>query len=245
MIEMRSSSAGAGEVRAGDRVVEVTDERHPLAAEALQLIADSFPPHDRHPMAELRSEIAEKRLELLTAYDFHLLALVGEDGQVVAANAGVYLAGVNAGFISYLAVHPDVRGRRLGRRVRTELVKVFRADARRNGRDELAWVLGEIRIDSPWLRGLVRHGGAIPFDLTYYHPGMTPGVTRVPYVLYREPIGDHRAELPAQEVRRIIYAIWRRAYRVRYPLERDGFAAMIRELEGREWVSAHPEVMGA
>jgi GNAT superfamily N-acetyltransferase len=232
---------GAGE---RDRIVEVGDERDPVAEEALALIRDSFPPYDRHPLDELRSEVAEKRLGLLTAYDFHLLALVGEKGRVMAAGAGVYLAGVNAGFVSYLAVHPDFRRRKLGRRVRARLVELFREDARRNGREELAWVLGEIRIDSPWLRGLVQGGGAIPFDLVYYHPGMTPGVSPVPYLLYREPVGDPRPVLPADEVGRILYAVWRRAYRVRYPLAREAFTAMLEQLEGRETVGMHPEFAG-
>ena len=230
-------------IRAGDRVLEITDEQDPLSEQALQLIAACFPPHDRHPLSELRSEVAEKRLGLLSPFDFHLIALVSEDERVMAAIFGVYLAGVNAGFVVYLAVHPEFRRRRFGRKVREALVEAFRADARRAGYNELAWVLGEVRIESPWLRNLVRHGKAIPFDLTYYHPGMMPGADQVRYVLYREAFGDRRPELPVEEVRQIIYAVWRRAYRVRYPLEREAFRVMLRELEHREIVGPHPEVM--
>jgi hypothetical protein len=52
-------------------------------------------------------------------------------------------------------------------------------------------------------------------------------------VLYREPVGDLRAELPASEVLRLLYVIWRRAYRVDYPLQRDTFCYMLDQLEGR------------
>lgn len=224
-----------------ERVVEVSDERDPLAGEALGLIVESFPPYDRHSLEDLRSEVAEKRLGLLDPYDFHLLTLLDPEGRPLATATGVYLAGVNAGFVTYLAVRPEQRGRHLGRRVRSGLVDAFRADARRHGRSELAWTVGEVRMESSWLLGLVRHGGAIPFDFTYYHPGMLPGGNSR-YVLYREPFGDRRAEIPAAEVRRVVYAIWRRGYRVRYPLEHPAFAAMMAELDGRETVGAHPDV---
>lgn len=224
----------------GGRIIEVTDEREPLAQEALQIIVDVFPPHERHSLSALRSEVTEKRLGLLEPYDYHLLAWVEDDGRVIATIAGVYLAGMNAGFITYLASRPELRGKGLGRRIRAALVQCFREDAERNGRDELNWVLGEVRIESPWLHALVNRGRAIPFDLTYFHPGMEPGAQEELYVLYREPVGDDRRVLPVREVRQILYAIWRRAYRVGYPLYREAFRAMLAELEGREEVGVHP-----
>lgn len=223
-------------------VLEVTDERDALADAALDLIAQAFPRHERQPVSELRSEIAEKRMGLLAAYDFHLMTVAGERGDVMATAAGVYLEGINAGFITYLAVHPEHRRKRLGREVRAHLVEAFRADARRAEWEELSWVMGEVRVDSPWLRRLVRDRSIIAFDLTYYHPGMVPGEPGPQYVLYRQPIGDPRVEVPAQLVRRLLYSIYRRAYRVRYPLERDNFRAMLAELEGRETVGPHPLV---
>jgi GNAT superfamily N-acetyltransferase len=231
----------------GIRIVEIVDEREPLAETALELIAEAFPPHERQPLAELRSEIEEKRRELLLPFDFHLFVGVddkSEDAPVVAAASGAYLAGINAGFISYLAVREGARGQGVGQEVRSALVEAFREDARRTGRDDLAWVLGEVRMDVHWLESLIRNRGAIPFDLTYYHPGMVLE-GGPPYALYREPIGDHRRELPAAEVRRVLYAVWRRGYRVRYPLERATFQAMLAELEERDSVGFHAGYSGA
>lgn len=241
---MRRSGEGhfhLGDVPGG-RVIEITDERDALAEEALQLIADSFPPHDRHPTYMLRGEIEEKRRGVLLDHNYHLLAMLGTDERPAAVVAGRYLAGLNAGFITYLATRPEYRGRKLGRQIRSALVEAFREDARGMDEEDLAWVLGEVRLESPWLRTLVREGRAIPFDLTYYHPGMEPDDPTERYVLYRQPILDPRPMLPAEEVRQILYVIWRRAYRVSYPLQRPAFRAMIEELEGREAVGAHPEV---
>jgi GNAT superfamily N-acetyltransferase len=223
------------------RIVEIVDERDPLAEPALGLVQQMFTPADRQPVAEMMSELAERRLGLFSTYNFHLLAAVFEGEEEPAGSIiGVYLGGVNAGFIMYLAVRREHRGRRIARLLRPRLIEAFRADARRSGRDDLAWVLGEVRASSPWLRRLVRTRGAIPFDLEYYHPGMTPGEGE-PYVLYRQPVADLRHELSAALTRRIIYAIYRRAYRVRYPLQRPGFAAMIEQLQHRSSVGVHPD----
>lgn len=221
----------------GVRIREICDEADPSAEPALELIAASFPARERQPLAEIRSEIEEKRLGLLDPFDFHLI-VAEEDGRVIAAASGVYLAGVNAGFITYLAVDSEARAQGVGSQVRAELVQAFEADARRAGRASLAWVLGEVRLDSPWLVTLVRERRAIVFDVDYYHPGMRGRSGEEPYALYREPVGDRRSSLPAAEVGRVLYAIWRRGYRVRYPLERDRFRAMITELAGKPEVGA-------
>lgn len=109
----------------------------------------------------------------------------------------------------------------------------FRKDARKAGFDDLAWVLGEVRGDSPWLKRLLRTRGAVAFDLRYHHPGVTPDGASDGHVLYRQPVGDRREVLPVHLVRRILYAIYRRGYRIPYPLDRPGFRAMLEELEAR------------
>jgi len=230
-----SSDAPADEIR----IVPITDEREPLAERAFHLIHGMFAPADRQPISELASELAERRLGLFSNYNFHVIAAtVGESDEPAGAIIGIYLGGVNAGLVMYLAVRQEFRGRRIARLLRPRLIEAFREDARKTGREDLAFVLGEVRARSPWLRRLVRTRGAIPFDLDYYHPGMTPGAGEK-YVLYRQPLGDNRRELSVALTRRILYAIYRRAYRVRYPLQREGFVAMLHQLEGRRTVGVH------
>lgn len=229
----------------GTLVSEIEDERTPLALRALGLIEELFPPVDRQPLAEIAMEIAEKRLDVRPASDFHMFVAHTPEGEATAVVVGVYLRGVNAGFVSYLAVRPEFRTRELGRRLRTRLVGAFGDDARRAGRPELAWVVGEVRRKSPWLRRLVRERGAVPFNLEYFHPGISPATADARWVLYRQPVADRREEMSATEVRRVLYAVWRRVYRVRYPLEHPGFAAMFAELDGRRRIGADPEVLEA
>jgi hypothetical protein len=226
------------------QVLRVEDERSPLARGALELIADSFPPDDRQPIDQIGMEIAERRLGLLTSYDFHLFAATDEADRVLGVCAGVYLGGVNAGFVTYLAVRPEAREKQLGRRLRVRLVDAFRADAKQLEWEELAWVVGEVRRESPWLRRLVRERSVIPFDLSYFHPGVDTEGPDEEWVLYRQPVGDAREEIPAEQVAQLLYAIWRRAYRVRWPLQRPGFKVMLRQLENRATVGFLPELRG-
>jgi GNAT superfamily N-acetyltransferase len=220
------------------RAVEVNDERAPLARETLALIHEAI--GDVQPTDDLLSELEETRRGLPAGGRYHLLALLDPDGAPVAAAAGIYLEAVNAGFVTYLAVRADQRRRRLGRKIREFLIDDFRAEARRARGEELAWTVGEVRRTSPWLRTLVRGGKAIPFDLSYFHPWM-PLRSEGRYVLYRQPAGDARRELPADEVTRLVYGIWRRAYRVRYPTQSETFCYMLRQMEARETVGFHPD----
>lgn len=226
------------------RMVEILDERTEIGVAALDLIRRSFPPRERQPTDQIAMEVAEKRMGLLTSYDFHLMAALTPADELLAVGSGVYLSGVNTGFVTYLAVEPQHQGRQLGRELRAALIEAFRSDARAFEWSELAAVVGEVRLESPWLKRLVRDRAVLPLDLAYYHPGEEPGSPGAHWVLYREPINDLRLDLPVWEVRQLLYAIWHRAYRVRWPLEREGFLAMLRELEGRELVGAHPTVSG-
>lgn len=219
------------------RVVEVADERTPLAGRAFDLIHAAM--WDVQPTSDLLSELEERRRGLPALGDYHVIALVDEDGLPVASAAGVYLEAVNACFITYLAVREDQRGRRLGRDLRAHLVDAVRAEARRKGKPDLAWTVGEVRSENRWLRTLVREGRAIPFDLPYFHPWL-PKRAEGKYVLYREPVADDRPELPAGEVAGLLYAIWRRAYRIRYPTQTDTFCYMLERLEGRETIGCAP-----
>ena len=128
----------------------------------------------------------------------------------------------------------------LGRGLRGHLVESIRAEARRKNGADPAWIVGEVRSGSPWLQTLVSAGKVIPFDFPYFHPWMQRRAEGR-YVLYREPLADTRVELPAQDVVRLVYAIWRRAYRIRFPLQSETFGYMIDRLESAGTIGAHPD----
>jgi GNAT superfamily N-acetyltransferase len=221
------------------RVIEVTDERTPLAERALELIQSAI--WDVHPARYLLAELRETRQGTAQGGGYHLLAAVepGDEATPIAAATGAYLAAINAGFVSYLAVREDQRGRGLGKTLRGHLVEAFRAQARRKAGTELSYVVGEVERDSPWLRSLIAEGRTIALDVPYFHPWMSLHAESH-YALYREQVTDTRAELPSEEVARIIEAIWRRAYHFQRPEQRDTFRRMMRALEGRATVGPAP-----
>jgi len=219
------------------RVVTVDDERTPLAREALELISTAI--GDVQPVNDLLSEVEERRRGMPNGGDYHLLAMLDPDGRAAAAAAGVYLEGVNVGFITYLAVRADLRGQLLGRGLRGHLVDSIRAEARRKTGGDPAWTVGEVRRGSPWLQTLVGAGKVVPFDIPYFHPWMARAAEGR-YVLYREPLADTRTELPAGEVVRLVYDIWRRAYRIRFPLQSETFCYMVERVNAAGIVGADP-----
>jgi GNAT superfamily N-acetyltransferase len=221
------------------RVVEVTDERRPLARRAIALIQEAI--WDVHPTGFLLRELEETRLGVAHGGGYHLLAMLGdEDERPLATAAGVYLRAVNAGFVSYLAVQEELRGQGLGHALREQLVETLRAQARQEGGTELANVVGEVERGSAWLRRMVREGRVTPLDVPYFHPWMSRRSEGY-YALYREPLADPRPELPSEEVARIVEAIWRRAYRIHDPRQRDTYRYMMEQLEGRETVGPAPD----
>ena len=222
----------------GLRVVTIDDERTPLAREALELIAEAI--RDVQPVDDLLSEIEESRRGMPGGGGYHLLAMVDAEGKPAAAAAGIYLKGVNAGFITYLAVRKDVRGQLLGRGLRAHLVEAIRQESQRKTGGDPAWTVGEVKRQSPWLQTLVSAGQAIPFDFPYFHPWMSRR-SEGRYVLYREPLADRRAEIPGDEVVRLVYAIWRRAYRIRFPLQSETFCYMIDRLQTAGTNGSHPD----
>ena len=63
--------------------------------------------------------------------DFHLLVAGERHGGVQGTVTGMYLEGVNAGYITYLAVDPRFPGAAAGPRLREARVERFRLDARK------------------------------------------------------------------------------------------------------------------
>jgi len=45
-----------------------------------------------------------------------------------------------------------------------------------------------------------------------------------------------RRRLPATVVRRLLYTVWRRVYRIARPMSDPAFRRMLRELSGRRWI---------
>ncbi|MGH7670339.1 MAG: hypothetical protein ACRENQ_12690, partial [Gemmatimonadaceae bacterium] len=158
-------------------------------------------------------------------------------GVVIGAASGSALGNVTVGVFGYVAVDAAARAAGLGPRLRRALVRAFTRDARDVNGTPLQAVVGEVHADNPWLRVLVSRHHALALDFPYYQPALHRTEEGVPLVMYYEPIGGRRRWLAASEVRRLLYTMWRRAYRVANPLRDANFRRMLRALDGRRRVS--------
>jgi len=82
----------------------------------------------------------------------------------------------------------------------------------------------------------VRRRNVLPLDFDYYQPPLRGNGKGLPLVLYLEPVGAVIRRLPVETVRSILYAIYRRVYRVRYALREAAFRRMLKQLDGVSWV---------
>ena len=220
-------------------ITAVDSVRDPWFRGAFSLYSRVFPPSEQIDREYFQNVFEEKRLGLLAPFNCHFL-VAHQRGRVVGFISGSYLAIVNLGFVGYLAVAPDNSGRQVGSRLRRRLVDVMQRDARAAGHDDLMGMMGEVEEGNPWLERMRRHG-ALAFDLDYFQPS-ADGTDVVPLVLYLQPVGGrrHLRSLKVSAMRRVLYAIYRRLYRIRFPLKLPEFQRMFRQLEGRTRVGARP-----
>lgn len=224
------------------RISPVASADDALFCRAFTLYCSLFPPGERIGREYFRNLFEEKRLGLLTPFNFHFL-VAHEGERVVGFISGTYLAIANLGFVGYLAVRPSVAGRSVGSRLRHRLVRLAQADALAAGHPGLRGMLGEVEAANPWLERMQRRG-ALALDFEYFQPS-TDGTAVVPLVLYLQPTSGRKLySLPASTLRRILYSIYRRLYRIRFPLKQPEFRKMIKQLEGRVRIGGRPRSSG-
>lgn len=214
-------------------VREIVSVNDPAFRPAFALLKSAFSRAEMLPLADWRNAMRERAHGLWTDISWHLI-VAERRGKLVAAATGSYLGNVNAGIIGYIAVDPHARATGVGPRMRRALRARFSTDARRSGWPALGALVGEVRADNPWLRHLIRHEGAIALDFPYYQPSLGGSRKAVELVLYYQPLDHARKSVGAGEVRRLLYTMWRRVYRIARPLSRPEFRQMMRALQKRQ-----------
>ncbi|MEO8030376.1 MAG: GNAT family N-acetyltransferase [Gemmatimonadota bacterium] len=214
------------------RIRDIIAGSDPALRPAHRLLMASLPAGEVVGIRDWRHSLAEGSAGVWTDQRWHLLVAT-RNGQVRGMASGSYLGSHNIGVIGYLALHPSLRGRGVGPRLRARLRHRFERDARDTRGESLAGMLGEVDPANPWLRRLVHGAGALALDLPYYQPSLHPLDAPSPLVLYYQPIAVERRWLPAAEVRQLLFAIWRRLYRIPRPMHHPEFRLMLKALRGR------------
>jgi len=206
----------------------------PALGGAYRLLKHAFHGAEMVSRRDWEAVIRERAAGVWTDLNWHLLVAV-RAGRLAGVATGSYLGNVNVGLIGYIAVAPGARKLGIGPRLRRRLRAAFERDALRLARRPLKAIVGEVRSDNPWLATLLTREGVITLDFPYYQPALRKR-RPVPLTLYYQALGRPRRSLPTAEVRRLLYTIWRRPYRIQQPLAYPSFRRMLSALAGRRRV---------
>ena len=234
-LENAANSSRASTVR----IRELEDPSDPALLEAYALLEDIFHRGERVALRDWIGSLTEKASGMLTDLSWHLLVAEYE-GKVVGLASGTYLGNVNIGVVGYLAATSEVRSKGTGTRLRKSLRKRFELDAQRIAARPLDAILGEVSANNPWLRSLARRTEVLVLDFPYYQPRLYEDDVPSPFVLYYESMQGSRESIPVDELRKILYTVWRRIYRISRPLDRGVFRTMLASLEHRDAVGRRP-----
>lgn len=211
---------------------ELVREDDPALKAAYAILARTFHRGERVGLGEWIDSLREKSDQLHTDVVWHLF-VAEEKGAVVGLASGTYLGNVNLGVVGYLASDSGMRSRGVGTRLRGRLRRAFASDAKRIAGKPLEGIIGEVSEDNPWLGALARRPEVLVLDFQYYQPRLYDEDEPSPFVLYYECRTRIRPRLPVKELRRILYSVWRRIYRVSRPMDRRAFRSMLRALANR------------
>lgn len=211
---------------------EVVDPADPAIVAAHRVLLRTFARDEAVDRREWRDTLLERQADVWSDYRWHLLvAELG--GKVVGMASGTYLGNVNTGVIGYVTVDNAARGLGLGPRLRARLRTLFQRDARQLGPGPLAAIIGEVSRDNPWLRALARRDGVLALDFDYLQPSLREGDRPVSLVLYYEPLLQPMRRVPTALLRKLLFTMWRRVYRIGRPMSHRTFHRMLSQLEGR------------
>lgn len=228
-------SAPATRTAVRTSIREIVDPLDPALGDAYALLGKSFAREERVLLSAWEGSLHERAQGLLADVAWHLL-VAEQDGRVVGLASGTYLGNVNVGVIGYLAISPLVRAEGLGTRLRRRLRTLFARDAQRITKGPLDAIIGEVSRSNRWLRTLAGREGVLLLNFPYFQPGLYEGDDASPFVLYYESLTRIRRRLPTSELRRLLFTIWRRIYRISHPLERPAFRAMMTALDNRRTI---------
>jgi len=208
---------------------EIRSPHDPAIGPAHRLLHRMFPRAELLPLRDWRYALAERAAGLWTDLGWHII--VAElDGRVHGVATANYVGNVNVGMIGYIGVDAKGRASGVGGDLRERMREILQRDALRMRSVPLRAIVGEIHAYNPWLRHLVRYSGALALDFPYRQPSIRSAEKAVPLVLYYQGLDRRRRSLRTEEIRRLIYAIWRRVYRIARPVSRRSFQQMLRSL---------------
>ena len=210
------------------------------------LYEEQFPDYnERESLENMREYLRLKAEGWYGLNNYHIL--LGYEGtELVAACVSDYFHLPNTGVIEFLLVSPKTRGKGFGQAMLEEMIGVFQVDARRAGKAQCDYVMGEMNdpfltdpaVDNlnPFDRATIwGKWGFAALDFPYLQPPLDEDKEAVDNLLMMvRPLVDIAAKsVPAATVRQVIYDYLKWAMRFEDPRESSEYCGMARFLDGR------------
>ncbi|MGH3969981.1 MAG: GNAT family N-acetyltransferase [Mycobacterium sp.] len=112
--------------------------------------------NEREPLANIEEYLHRKETGWYGKNNYHVVVMCDGD-KPIGGSISDYLVEPNAGFIEYIVMQPDCRGRGYGRRLLEHTERLLHEDAEKRG-GRLDWIV--IEVDDPYNT----HGPANRFD---------------------------------------------------------------------------------
>ena len=218
-----------------------------------ELYVANFPDADeRESLANMQRYLTLKRDGWYGRNNYHI-ALLMDEGHVVAASISDYFADVNFGVIEFILVDEGRRGGGLGRRIHEATLALLHDDARRTGKDGLDANIIELndpfRVPAerdnfdPFARAMAWNGwGYGRLRFRYVQPSLSANQKPVDcLILAAKTFAPEFAKsVPSERVRQFLeaYLIW--AMRIPVPRRNSTFRSMARALSTVERVAIEP-----
>lgn len=210
------------------QIEEIEDIKHPLLLKTILLI--------KSRLKEGQTPKEKGFLEAITNRNkwfpdnYHLI-IAKDDGEVLAATAGYYIADINVGFINYVVVNPEFEGQGLANFLRRVLIDAFVLDANNNKHQSPIGYLGEVEHNNPWLKTLIKKYGVTPLDVPYVQPPLFRRGKPIPLVLYFQPHPNTTIKLEKAFVESIIRAVYSSVYEIANINKKDYFKKIMEKLK--------------
>lgn len=212
---------------------EIEDCKTHEFEDSLKLIKANLPNGEVCTKEDFVAVLNQKVRDLLMPDNYHLRAGFIDD-KLVAASSGYFISDINAGFIHYICVDPNVQSKGTGTIMRKDLLNCFDNDALQFLGKPIEGYLGEVKITNSWLKTLQKRFNILPLDIDYRQPDL--GCGEVPLVLYFQPRKGQLISLRPNAVERIVKSIFKNVYEVKDIESNSTFQKIMESIKNKNYI---------
>ncbi|MBU7592372.1 GNAT family N-acetyltransferase [Metabacillus halosaccharovorans] len=218
--------------------VELTENHLFYFETAMKLYDQAFPIEVREPQEVFLRSLRLAKSKKLNNFHF----LIGlECDQLVSFATGHYFANVNTGFIVYIVTNPHVRSNGLGTKTLLKIEELLNKDSISAGKSSLRGIILETETQEmvhtekekedciKRNRFFLRNNYEKYDEINYLQPALHDEVEEIPLNLFIKNL--HKTKLSKEEVKEIIYAIYKEKYSLVNEIDKNVLNHCLKKME--------------